>query len=446
MYSVDHIQIKYGDAVYSCSDDVCRHSKNLYNAALFVIRNNFTAQKKDILTPNEQYVHDEISLLHADVGAVISYNQLERLMRVTNNPDFFAGLPMQTAQQTVRQAVQDFRNWLKSLKEYKRNPSRFKAKPRMPHYKKSPVAGAVFTNQDAVIRNRWLKLPKTDIKIRVPKRNHARLKEVKLVPFAGTYELLLCYESDSKPARKHLPGKAAIDFGVDNLIAITADNGASAIIKGGAMKEHNQWFNKRRAFLISEYTKGHPSVKHPSTKALDQLSLNRRNFLSDSFHKAAVFVKDFCLANHVGTLYLGVNKGWKQDINIGHRNNQMFVQMPIYKLRFMITYVCKRAGINVIEYEESYTSKASFLDSDFIPTYGVNDGTASFSGKRIHRGLYKSKDGSVMNADLNAAANILRKSSGQNAPDITLKTLQEPLVIRYKDLCKRIPFKRTEAA
>ena len=124
----------------------------------------------------------------------------------------------------------------------------------------------------------------------------------------------------------------------------------------------------------------------------------------------------------------------------------MFVQMPIYKLRFMITYVCGRAGIRVIEHEESYTSKASFLDSDFIPTYGVNDNASSFSGKRIHRGLYRSKDGSVMNADLNAAANILRKSSGQNAPDITLKTLQEPLVIRYKDLCKRIPFKRTEAA
>ena len=153
MYSVDHIQIKYGDAVYSYSDDVCRHSKNLYNAALFIIRNNFTAQKKDILTPNEQYVHDEISLLHADVGAVISYNQLERLMRLTNNPDFFAGLPMQTAQQAVRQAAQDFRNWLKSLKEYKKTPSRFKAKPRMPHYKKIPVSGATFTNQDAVVRD-----------------------------------------------------------------------------------------------------------------------------------------------------------------------------------------------------------------------------------------------------------------------------------------------------
>ena len=72
-------------------------------------------------------------------------------------------------------------------------------------------------------------------------------------------------------------------------------------------------------------------------------------------------------------------------------------------------YKCQLEGINVIEQEESYTSKVSFFDNDFIPVYGQNDELFKSSGKRIKRGLYKTKDGILVNADINGSLNIMRK-------------------------------------
>ena len=102
-------------------------------------------------------------------------------------------------------------------------------------------------------------------------------------------------------------------------------------------------------------------------------------------------------------LVIGKNKGWKQSINIGRRNNQAFVQVPHARFIDMLTYKARLVGIKVVVTEESYTSKTSFIDLEPVKKQMV------YLGKRIKRGLFKSADGTLINADINGSSNIIRK-------------------------------------
>jgi putative transposase len=263
-------------------------------------------------------------------------------------------------------------------------------------------------------------------------------------PYYGNYLVCLCYQADEDEPGPG-SGIAAVDFGVDNIMTVTSDSGESVIFKGGAVKSVNQWFNKRRAELTRIITKGHPTVTRPSSRQLEALSMRRAEWMHDTFQKMSSRLIEWCLAHRIGTIVLGINRGWKQRAGIGTRNNQTFVGIPFYSLQMMIRYKAERAGILVEEQEESYTSKASFLDSDRIPVYGDAVRDDAFSGCRIHRGLYKSKDGILINADINGAANILRKW-GADTSTVLLSNLQRPAVIRQLDLNTRIPVKGIGAA
>ena len=164
--------------------------------------------------------------------------------------------------------------------------------------------------------------------------------------------------------------------------------------------------------------------------------MKRDCFMNDALHKISTDIIRYCEEHKVGAIVIGVNKGWKQNVSIGKVNNQNFVQIPHYKLRFMIAYKAARAGITVIEQEESYTSKADCTVKDFIPVYGKEKGKPSFSGSRITRDLYRTKDGLIVNADCNGAANILRKAF----PDVWDKVkdfrfLVSPEPVTLKRLC-----------
>lgn len=143
----------------------------------------------------------------------------------------------------------------------------------------------------------------------------------------------------------------------------------------------------------------------------------RENHLNDLMNKTAVRIIQWCQENAIDTIVIGKNKFWKQSANMGKTNNQNFIQLPFERFRRLIQYRAERLGIHVINHEESYTSKASFLDGDVIPVYDQNNVDEngerihySFSGRRIHRGLYKVSDGTIINADLNGSANIMRKA------------------------------------
>ena len=403
-------------------------------------------------TDNEEDIFCEVHALQdvhpqIHVRKVISYNHLEKLMRVTENPDFFIGLPMQTAQAMVKQAVTDFKNWLASLREYKKHPEKFLGRPKIPHYKKQDLATVIITNQDAVLypseTGVSLKLP--IIKKRLSFSNiseHAFLKEVRIKPYHGRFLFCLTFEEPEPVIETSMPYTCAIDFGIDNFAAIVCDDGSSAIYKGGAVLSDTQWFHKQKAMYISILTNGHKN-RYATSKRLADLSYHHANFVKDQCHKISRSIIDFCVDHYAGTLIFGVNPLWKQNSRIGKINNQKFVSMPIAFLRAMITYKALNAGIKIIEQEESYTSKAEITTKDYIPTYRVDDENAQFSGIRIKRGLYRCADGTILNADCHAAANIMRKA----VPDIWDRTtdfsfLTSPKVYGFHELnLKSIPVK-----
>ena len=422
-YRVTQRIISSDDLLYPYFDDLCRKSKLLYNAALFRVRNIFTGYDKEHRTENEVEVFQEVALLQRSypnmhVRRVISYTHLEKMMRVTENADFFSGLPRQTAQQMVKQSVTDFKNWLASLREYKKHPEKYLGKPKMPRYKKSDLTTVIITNQDAVLYRddigMSLKLPLQKQRLYFSNlSSDPVLKEVKIKPYYGRFLLCLTLEEPDvafDPSGSHV---CAIDLGTDNFAAIVCDDYSSAIYKGGAVLSKIQWFHKQRAKYVSIITKGHEK-KHAVSKRLRDLSFHYANFVKDQCHKISRSIIDFCMEHQCGTLILGVNLLWKQRSNMNKINNQNFVSMPITLLRTMITYKALNAGIRIIEQEESYTSKADLIATDRIPTYGVDDKVASFSGKRIKRGLYRCSNGMILNADCHAAANIMRKA----IPDI----------------------------
>ena len=180
------------------------------------------------------------------------------------------------------------------------------------------------------------------------------------------------------------------------------------LVKGGFLKSRNQYFNKKRAELVSILTKGKEDAKHPETRALKSLSAKRDRFLRDCFYKVSHRIAREATQRTCGKIVIGKNVMQKQAINTGHVNNQNFVQLPIAKFIDILTIVCLKYGIEVIRQEESYTSKASFFDRDRIPTYGDGD-IPPFSGKRVRRGLYRAADGTLVNADVNGSLNIGRK-------------------------------------
>ncbi|MGF7085475.1 IS605 OrfB family transposase [Lachnospiraceae bacterium PF1-4] len=222
------------------------------------------------------------------------------------------------------------------------------------------------------------------------------------------------------------------------------------VYKGGIIKSRNQWFNKERARLTSIMTKGHQTKQRVTSERLTRLSKDRHLFIQDYFHKVSRDIVNACVRDGVGTLILGVNQGWKQEANLGKAMNQTFTQIPLGILKEMIRYKAGWAGISVYEQEESYTSKADFLSSNAMPVYSkkqMSDPLSIFSGNRIKRGLYASGSGVVLNADVNAAANIMRKALPLASLEIEPNKLESPKAINLQDLnCKSTPVKRIVAA
>ena len=337
-YRVTQRIISSDDLLYPYFDDLCRKSKLLYNAALFRVRNIFTGYDKEHRTENEVEVFQEVALLQRSypnmhVRRVISYTHLEKMMRVTENADFFSGLPRQTAQQMVKQTVTDFKNWLASLREYKKHPEKYLGKPKMPRYKKSDLTTVIITNQDAVLYRddigMSLKLPLQKQRLYFSNlSSDPVLKEVKIKPYYGRFLLCLTLEEPDvafDPSGSHV---CAIDLGTDNFAAIVCDDHSSAIYKGGAVLSKIQWFHKQRAKYVSIITKGHEK-KHAVSKRLRDLSFHYANFVKDQCHKISRSIIDFCMEHQCGTLILGVNLLWKQRSNMNKINNQNFVSMPI---------------------------------------------------------------------------------------------------------------------
>ena len=267
----------------------------------------------------------------------------------------------------------------------------------------------------------------------LPHASKDRLIEVRVVPYCGSYQVQVVTddgikEEDILPPADGIIGEdgtpagvMTLDPGLTNFASITDNKGGiPVVVKGGAVKARNQWYNKKMAFLRSEQMKGHdPKTYHPPvTRRMRSLSRKRDAFLRDTFYKYAHYICRLAVERGISFIIVGHNRGQKQGAHMGHVNNQAFVQVPFDKFRRILATVARQYGIRVILQEESYTSKACFGNRDRMPVYGVPDAEkAVFTGRRVKRGLYRQDNGKTLNADINGSANIGRKYDARIFPE-----------------------------
>ena len=379
---------------YAMLREMCRYSNNLYNVALYNIRQYYFQEKKFLRYEENYHVcktNENYGLLQAGVS-----------------------------KQTLKVVDRSFKSFFNLIKKAKSGEYRFQD-IKMPHYReKGGLFNLVLSTNAINIKDGFLTVPVSrefsklhggkQIRIPFPGRLvDKKIKEVRICPvYGGRYfKIQYCYVQEVEP-QKVSPNKTlAIDIGLENLATCVSTTGTSFIMDGRKIKSINQWWNKRKAFYQSVADK--QGVK--KTERLSNLARKRNNRVQDYIRKTARYIVNFCIKNEIGTIVCGYNLDFKRGMNLGKKNNQQFTQISFGSLREALKNLCERYGIRYVEQEESYTSKASFLDLDDIPVYNAeNPYKGTFSGKRVHRGLYRFSDGRIVNADVNGAANILRKS------------------------------------
>ena len=192
---------------------------------------------------------------------------------------------------------------------------------------------------------------------------------------------------------------AFIDHGLNNLMTVTSNCFNPILYSGRDLKSINQLANKNIANLNSKLSERGLF----SSPLLQSVYSKRNRRILDKLHKISSHLMNQLVSHNVDTVIFGYNKGQKQDIKLGKKTNQNFVQIPISKLIYLLQYKCKLKGIRFIVTEESYTSKCSFLDLEEIKHQEV------YLGKRVKRGLFKSCFDCYISSDVNGSLNIRRK-------------------------------------
>ncbi|MBD2387026.1 RNA-guided endonuclease InsQ/TnpB family protein [Cylindrospermum sp. FACHB-282] len=326
-------------------------------------------------------------------------------------------LHSQAAQQILRSVAESFKSFKELEKKYNKGDLHFK--PKLPKYRQGAGYALVAYPKQALklIGNsikiplgntvkRWFKLD--SFIIPMPSNlQFADIKELRILPRNQCFYAEFVYEKISTPIYYVDPSNAlAIDPGINNWLSCVSNFGTSFIVDGRKVKSLNQWYNKR----VSTLKKGKPQGYWDDQLA--QITEKRNRQMRDAVNKAAKLVVDHCLKHHIGTVVFGWNQYQRQEATLG-KTTQSFVQIPTAKLKQRVKQLCQEYRIQFVETEESYTSIASFLDDDFLPTFGEKPEGWKPSGKRVKRGTYRTGAGILINADLNGAANILRKVETQ---------------------------------
>ena len=392
--------IKQNNEYYKDLIQMMHLSKNLYNAALFNVR-QYYFKAKDDTTVKYKY---------------LNYYANWRLMMSTQNVDFKA-LPNHIAAQVVRQVDNNFSSFFALLK--KKNRGMYTLPIQIPQYLKTDGVNQIVIDTWAKkkLSEGYLQIPTTKILIKVGLDvSKLNIKQIRLVPKNGYIVIEFIHEVPDIQPKIDNKKYMSIDLGINNLCSCSSNVINSFIVNGKPVKSINQYYNKQ----VAKYKSICETVNHCKTsKRIQKLNYKRTNKIEDYFHKVSRYIVNQLVSNNINTLVIGHNNYWKQDTKLGKVNNQNFIQIPFNKLIQMLSYKCKLFGINCVIQEESYTSKASFIDNDYIPTYKQDDkNNYIFRGKRVKRGLYCSQNGIKINADINASLNILRKYLKVNSDDL----------------------------
>ncbi|MCG3218887.1 MAG: transposase [Candidatus Heimdallarchaeota archaeon] len=353
----------------------CQLSKKLYNHANYIIKYQ--------LRLNNHFT---------------SFFELSDILRYHPN---FRALPSHSSQQVLKFLVKNWKGYFCALKAFKKEPKKFRSIPKPPRYKKK-LHILYFTANQVRIKDGYVEFPKR-IGLRVKTRLNVKLQHARIIPRGTSFILELIYDREIKSLRS-TKNIIAVDFGVNNLITAVSNVTSPLIIKGTSLKSYNQWYNKKKARVTSQYMLQQPDQRFISYgRTMDHLLNKRYKRIEDFLHQVSRVFIDYCLANDIDTIVLGYNEGWKQDLNMGKKTNQTFSSIPFLKLVRKIQYKGEDEGIRVELTEESYTSKCSFLDNEVICKH------KNYAGRRTHRGLFRSLNGTRINADCNGAGNIGRK-------------------------------------
>ena len=402
MYLTIKQQIKHlTKEEYNILRELCRTAKNLTNQAIYNIRQYYFQEKQ----------HLRYEANYHEMKTCQNYKLLNSNM----------------AQQTLKDTDEMFKSFFSLIKLAKQGKYNFRH-IKLPNYLPKNGYANLIIGQ-IKIKNNILTVPYSNtfkkkyegikkIQIKIPQvLEDKKVKEIRIIPKfnARFFEIQYTYEIQEENINLNTNNALAIDLGVNNLCTCVTNTGKSFIINGKKLKSINQFFNKQNTRLQS--IKDKQNIKQ-QTKQQYLISNKRKNRVDDYINKTCRYIINYCLANNIGTLVIGYNQSFQNKTNLGKKNNQIFTQLPFGKIREKLEYLCKRYNINYILQEESYTSKASFFDNDELPIYNAdNPQTYEFSGKRIKRGLYQTKDNYLFNADCNGALNILRKSK---AVDLTI--------------------------
>lgn len=334
---------------------LCKVSNNLYNQALYVFR--------ETLSDSDKW---------------LSYFELDVIMKKTKNLDGeinYRLLKAQCSQQILKVLDKSIKGYCKSVQDYKKHPGKYKARPHLPNYRKrGSEFNLYYPNQSCQIRNGKIILSK-ELSIDIPQYEKysdliKNFKQVRIKPLMQGYKVEIIYEVKDVEVRNRKEKVASIDLGIGNLATLISENSA-ILFSGKFIKSYNQFFNKVSRKIV-----------------------------------------DLLVGSNITKLVVGYNKGWKQNIDMGKRNNQKFTQIPFARLISYLEYKCELARIEIITNEESYTSKCDSLAFEVI---GKHD---SYLGRRKKRGLFQSSTGRIINADVNGALNIMRKVFGDSCESV----------------------------
>ena len=351
-------------------------SKSLYNMALYNVRQHYFESKND---DSAKY-------------KFLSYVENWKKLKPT---EVFQSLDSHCGQEIIKLVDKSFKSFFTLI--CKKKQGEYQERCSIPKYKDKDSYCPLIFPQFPKIKNGVIKVPKSKMTFKTRVEN---VKQFRFIHKGNHIVLEVLYEVEEPAPLEDNERYAAIDLGIDNLCSVSSNCCNSFIINGKPVKSINQYYNKKKAKLQKRVKKCQNKNK---SKRLQKLTEKRNRKVKDYFHKASRFIVNQLVSNQINALVIGYNKGWKQEVNIGKRNNQNFVGIPFNTLLDMLHYKCNLVGISMIITEESYTSKCSFIDNEEIKKKEVYD------GKRTKRGLYRSKDGKLINADINGSYNIMRK-------------------------------------
>jgi len=413
MFGCQEVLIKLDKETQAILEYLCSESAKLSNCGIYYSRQ-----------------------LYFKTGRIPNRAELHKVLGTDNQNLHYKAFYSDTAQQILTGVAESFKSFMGLLKGIKKG--RVTQRPKLPGYRQSGMALVTFTGRSVKLKDGMLRFPLgSKVKtwfgldaffLPMPSNlDFKAIREYRILPRNGCFYLELIYKTENIRSNVNPAKCLAIDHGIDNWLTCVSNAGTSFIIDGKHLKSLNQGYNKRVASLRSGKANGYWS------KRLASLTEKRNRQIRDAVNKAARKVIQHCLNNQIGTVVFGWNKGQKDSANMGKKTNQKFVQIPTGRLKDRIAQLCEQHGIKFVETEESYSSKASFVDNDFLPTFGEKPEGWKASGKRLKRGLYRTAQGWLINADANGGANIARKVAimlGLDLSGISRGDLSAPLRLK----------------